>query len=211
MSSAASSKSSKKHPVIVYETDSESEIEESEIEKSEIEDEKVEETVSRVVEDDGCVWFHEKHKFTLHGFTMYDVLITQEYFQPVDRFKRSVNRIDLQDLELYKHPLIFSMTKKIEDEYGMRIKGVFINHYQGDDYAPYHRDSYDGVEGVFTVSIGGSRMFYTKNDNTGTVTKHLLEDGDLYFFNSKFNAKNKHSVPKLKKFTDPRISVVFFA
>lgn len=165
-------------------------------------------------DDDGSVWFHEKKKFTLHGHSMYDVLITQEKFQYVEYFKRSVMRIDLPEglSELWMHPLISSMRDKIENEYGMRVMGIFGNLYErdGNDYAPYHKDSYGDGKGVFTVSIGGTRMFYTKNDKTGEVTKHKLEDGDLFYFNSQYNSKHKHSIPKLKSFKDPRISIVFF-
>lgn len=162
--------------------------------------------------DDGSVWFHEKKKFTLHGFTMYDVLITQEKFQYVDYFKRSVLRIDLPEelCEKWMHPLIGSMRDRIEEDYGMKVKGIFGNHYKDGEYAPYHKDSYGDGKGVFTVSIGGTRMFYTKNDKTGVVTKHKLEDGDLFYFNSQFNSVHKHSIPKLKSYQDPRISVVFF-
>lgn len=160
-------------------------------------------------EDNGSTWFHEKAKFTLHGFTMYDVLITQEQFQRVEFFKRSVLRIDIP-YEKWMHPLIGSIHTRIENEYGMVVKGIFVNHYDGDDYAPYHKDSYGDGKGVFTVSIGGTRMFYTKNDKTGLVTKHKLEDGDLFYFNSQFNSIHKHSIPKLKSYKDPRISVVLF-
>lgn len=164
--------------------------------------------------DDGSMWFHEKGKFTLHGFTMYDVLITQERFQYVEYFKRSVLRIDLPNglIEKWMHPLIGSMRDRIENEYGMKVKGIFGNHYEkeGNDYAPYHKDSYGDGKGVFTVSIGGTRMFYTKDDKSGVVTKHKLEDGDLFYFNSQFNSKHKHSIPKLKSYKDPRISIVFF-
>ena len=156
--------------------------------------------------------FHEKHVFTLHGFTMFDILLKQEKFQHVDFFKRSVCRIDSEDLkssEKWKHPLIIDMKDKIEDKYGMLVRGVFVNLYEGDDYAPYHHDTYGG-KGVFTVSVGGTRMFYTKNETTDVVTKHLLEDGDLFYFNSDYNKIHKHSIPKLKKYKDPRISIVFF-
>lgn len=158
------------------------------------------------------VMFHEKHIFTLHGYTMFDILLKQENFQYVDFFKRSVCRIVIEDLKLsekWKHPLIIDMKEKIEEKYGMLVRGVFLNLYEGDNYAPYHRDTYNG-NGVFTVSVGGARMLYNKNESTGVVTKHLLEDGDLFYFNNDFNNVHKHSIPKLKSYTDHRISVVFF-
>lgn len=111
--------------------------------------------------------------------------------------------------EKWKHPLAITMKEKIEEEYGMRVRGVFINLYKdGEDYALYHRDSYSG-NGVFTVSIGGSRKF-VKHEKSKEVTKYILEDGDLFFFNSEFNKHHKHSIPKVKNLKTSRISVVFF-
>ena len=97
----------------------------------------------------------------------------------------------------------------------MRVLGVFLNlyegndSYEGEDYSPYHKDKYC-KNGVFTVSVGGLRLLYTRNENTNIITKHLIEDGDLLFFNNDFNNIHKHSIPKLKKYGDPRISIVFF-
>lgn len=164
-----------------------------------------------IEENKNDVVLHVKHKFTLHGFTMYDLLILEEKFEYINYFKRSVCRIDLVELkEKWRHPLIIGMKDTIENEYGMLVKGVFINLYKnGDDYAPYHQDKYE-CNGVFTVSIGGDRDFLTKNNNTKLVTKYKLEDGDLFYFNEEFNKNNKHSIPKRKKMNKPRISVVFF-
>jgi hypothetical protein len=165
---------------------------------------------------DSGVMFYEKHKFTLHGFTMFEILQKQEEFKYIEYFKRSVCRIDISDLkEKYKHPLIIDIKEKIEELYGMRVLGVFLNLYEGgyvhegDDYAQYYKDKCC-KNGIFTVSVGGLRMLYIRNENTNIVTKHLLEDGDLFFFNNDFNNINKYSIPKLKKYRGPRISIVFF-
>lgn len=163
--------------------------------------------------DNESVILHEKRKFISNtNESLYDTLKNQEQFQYINLFKRSVNRIDIRgdNVEKITHPLLSNMRDKIENEYGMRVLGIFLNYYKDDDYAPYHRDTYGDGKGVFTVSLGGTRMFYTKNDDTKVVTKYKLEDGDLFYFNSQFNAKHKHSVPKLKSYKDPRISVVFF-
>ena len=143
---------------------------------------------------------------------MFDILLLEQEFQYLNYFKRSVCKIDLEDLnEKWKHPLVIDMKEKIQDQYGVRVKGVFVNLYNsGDDYAPYHKDSYENINGVFMVSIGGSREFLTKNDETNKITKYLLEDGDLLFFNNHFNNIHKHSIPKRKKMNDKRISVVYY-
>jgi alkylated DNA repair dioxygenase AlkB len=157
------------------------------------------------------VSFHIKNKFNIHGFSLFDILIEQEQFEYQHYFKRSVLRIDRDDFELYKHPIIIDLKNKIENEYGFRIKGIFVNLYKdGSNYTPYHKDTYGGT-GIFTVSVGGSRQFSVKNDNSKEVTKYILEDGDLFYFNSKFNEENKHSITLTKKNVEPRISIVFFA
>lgn len=151
--------------------------------------------------------FNIKHKFTLNGYTMYDVLITQEKFQYNDYFKRKVCFIDGKDLnEKWKHPLIIDMKEKIE-QYGMKIKCVFINLYEnGNDY----HDNLYGDENVFNIFIGGSRILLAKNKETNETKKYLLNDGDLYFFNSEFNKRHIHSIPKVKNLETSMISVIFF-
>lgn len=165
-------------------------------------------------ENDESVCFHEKGKFTFRDFNAYDVILKQEKFKPSKYFKRSVLKIDLPEelSEKWMHPFIRTMKNKIENDYGMEVTGIFGNLYEndGNDYAPYHKDTYTDVKGVFTVSFGGTRMFYIKNDETKIVTKHKLEDGDLFYFNSQFNSKHKHSIPKFKSYKNPRISIVFF-
>jgi len=157
------------------------------------------------------VFFHIKNKYTLYGFSIYDVILQELTLEYNDRFKRYVQRLERHELaERWKFPLVSDLCRKIEDEYGMSVKGIFINHYlDPDNYTPFHRDNYGG-NGVFTISLGNSRMFYTKNDKTNEVVKHQLDDGDLFYFNSAFDAEHRHSIPKLVKFREPRISIVFF-
>lgn len=174
------------------------------------------------VEDPDIVVIHDKHKFTLHGYSMYEVLaeelndVNQPLFQRVELrykpvFKRHVMKLPREDLsETWRYPLITDLCHKIEEQYGVRVKGIFVNHYKDPtEYAPFHRDSFNGV-GVFTISFGGARMFYTKHEKTEQQKQYLLEDGDLFYFNIAFDQRHKHAIPLLKQYQEPRISIVFF-
>jgi hypothetical protein len=159
--------------------------------------------------------FHEKGVFKLHGYSMYELLLAEIPFKRNPTFKRCVHRFDLPDIvdnQLSERPLVIDIKKRIETTYGVKIRGAFANLYEnGDDYAPYHKDSYQGVSGIFTASFGAMRDFYTKNDHTNEVKKYSLGDGDLLYFNSEFNKAHKHMIPKHKYLKDGRISIVYFA
>jgi len=154
-----------------------------------------------------------KNKFNLlHGYSMYEVLLTQEQFVYNDFFKRSVLRLDSEELiEKWKHPLVVDIKEKLQKEYNCSISSAFLNKYiTEEDYCKYHQDTYQDVNIIFIISLGGARKFYTKHNETGEVIKYDFEDGDLMIFNDEFNKNHKHSVPKLKKYKDPRISIVMF-
>ena len=84
----------------------------------------------------------------------------------------------------------------------------WFNLYEnGKHYTPYHRDSY-GCS-VYTISFGGSRNFLAK-DESGSVEKYILNDGDLMVFDKEWDRTHTHSVPKSDRQNDPRISMVIF-
>lgn len=150
------------------------------------------------------VFFIEKGKVAIEGIM--DILLQDLNFEYVPFFKRKVCRIDQKDLE--SSSVIRDMIDMIRKDYNMKTLGVFANYYEdGNQYAPYHKDSYE--TSALTISFGGSREFLVK-DEEGKVTKHLLENGDVCFFNNVFNDNHKHSVPIRKKMNDPRISLLFF-
>jgi alkylated DNA repair dioxygenase AlkB len=103
--------------------------------------------------------------------------------------------------------------KKLRDEVEMMLEctvlDVWCNHYKdGSEYTPSHQDTYG--KWVVTLSFGATRDCVTQNIKTSEKSKYLLENGDILVFSPVFDAYNKHSIPKTKKCTDPRISVVFF-
>lgn len=158
------------------------------------------------------VSFHIKHKFTLHGFSMYELLVDEETFQYNDHFKKGVKGIHVEDLkssERWKHPLVIDMKEKIEETYGMRVQGAFLTLYKdGNDHSSFHQEEYKG-NGIFVVSIGGSRMFCVK-DSTSRMKTYKLEDGDVFYFNNEFNNKNETAIPKIRNFDKPTIIVMLF-
>lgn len=127
-------------------------------------------------------------------------------FQKVNFFKRSVCRIDVENFHMI--PVICLLVDIVQANYNKIVTGIFANLYEGTDYCPYHADSY-GTD-VITASFGGKRDFYTKHNKSKEVTKYLLEDGDILFFNQEFNSNNKHSIPKRLRNKEERISIVFF-
>ena len=127
-------------------------------------------------------------------------------FQKHSYFKRSVCRVDNNQIELI--PTLLILVEFLQNNYNVLVKGVFCNLYEGQDFCPYHADSY-GTD-VYTMSFGDSKEFYTKDNKTKEVTKYLLEDGDILWFSKEWNSENKHSIPKRTRFTGKRISIVFF-
>lgn len=150
------------------------------------------------------------------GESYYDYVKKELEFKYVSFFKREVCKLSREELlsvnkeKEAKYPVTKQIVEMIENEHKVKTLGVFINHYRdGTDYAPYHKDSYGG-DGVFTVSLGGSREFLTKDDSTKEVTYFTLDDGDVFYFNNTFNLFNKHSIPIRKKMNKSRISITIF-
>lgn len=100
----------------------------------------------------------------------------------------------------------------IETNFEVKImKQAFLNYYaNGEDYCPYHRDQY-GTD-TYTVSLGATRDFLLKPDHPELPTeKFTLESGDLYLMEKAVHDGHRHSVPKRKGVTEPRISILLFA
>jgi alkylated DNA repair dioxygenase AlkB len=134
-------------------------------------------------------------------------------FEYVKYFKRSVCRIDNDKLDYF--PTIVEIINIVQRNFNVLVKGTFVNLYENEnDYCPYHKDSYS--TDVITISFGSKRKFYTRSDKTKKVSKYILEDGDVLFFNEEWNRNYKHSIPrltggnKLKDNKGERISVVLF-
>jgi len=98
---------------------------------------------------------------------------------------------------------------EIEQRYGLRVRGVFLNWYKnGGDYCPYHADMYG--TNVLTLSLGETRDLLIKRNGPGKANKLTLSSGDLYYMSAAMQHTHKHSIPKRKRANGDRISVVFF-
>lgn len=124
---------------------------------------------------------------------------------------RKVQSMDTSTL-IQLVPNLIEVVSYIQEKHG-NISSVWMNLYStGNDYCPYHRDSYDCT--VVTVSFGASREFKIK-DRNGIETSFMLGNGDIFIFDQAFNREYQHSIPKItpKKKTDTtgsRVSIVFF-
>lgn len=98
---------------------------------------------------------------------------------------------------------------RLNQELGIECDTAILNLYKtGDDFIPYHSDRADiGYPNlVATVSLGGTRRFYLKNIENGSIIKTQLESGDLVIMSGDIQKKYKHSIPKQKN-VQPRISI----
>lgn len=122
-----------------------------------------------------------------------------------DYFHRSIYRYDLnQNIEEMDE-----LINVIEQNIYRKVEGVFCNLYKnGSDYAPYHRDDY-GCD-IVSLSLGATRKFYFKNDETKIVKEYQLKNGDLFYFPLEINKNYKHSIPVQKNIIEPRINITCF-
>ncbi len=125
-------------------------------------------------------------------------------------YHRKAARFSFNPAELYNAPLcLLSLKSSLENIFNISISAAFVNYYQnGNDYTPYHADKY-GM-GILTVSLGDTRDFYFKDNQTKVVTKYKLDHGDVMIFSDSINHTHKHSVPKRTRQIKPRVSILFF-
>lgn len=91
------------------------------------------------------------------------------------------------------------------------LNSCLVNYYRsGEDYVGYHADKElrDPMQTVFTVTLGTTRPFVLKNNETKEVIKIFPAQGDLVLMTGKTQKLWKHSVPKLKCNTG-RISLTY--
>ena len=134
--------------------------------------------------------------------------IDKSVFEYISFFKRSVYRGEIGDKYSF-NPIIKEIVEILMANLNIYPIAYFMNFYKdGNNFAPYHADKYDMK--AITVSFGSSRDFFMKNNETGIVTKFLLEHGDIFMFSKQVNDTHKHSIPKRTKLQGERISILFF-
>jgi len=102
--------------------------------------------------------------------------------------------------------------KKLNLEKGY-FNGCLLNYYiDGSSYISYHKDDEkemisDSV--IVSLSLGATRKFYLKNDETKEVEKLIHNEGEILVMETLTQKEWTHSVPKEMKVKEPRISLTF--
>lgn len=114
--------------------------------------------------------------------------------------------------------IINNIRKKVEQQSRESFNFVLINRYKdGDDYVGYHRDDeqdLDKYSSIVGVSFGAERdiLFKSTKNITGSFKdpiKLKLEHGSYFIMKFPTNNNYKHSIPKRKLISKPRISLTF--
>lgn len=123
------------------------------------------------------------------------------------KLPRLVCKLSVEEL-LHYVPEVVSIIYNVNTNIGSIIS-CWLNYYRdGNDYTPYHQDSY-GCK-VLNISFGGVRKFAYKSIHGGSSTSYDMENGDCILFDQEFNALHTHTVTKTKKQCQPRVSLVLF-
>jgi len=98
----------------------------------------------------------------------------------------------------------------LEENY---FNACLLNLYpDGDSSLSYHKDDepeMDKFAPIVSFSLGATRKFYLKNDETKEVEKIVHNEGELLIMNYPTQEEWTHSIPKEKKVKEPRISLTF--
>lgn len=141
--------------------------------------------------------FHIRNKFTLHGWTMYEIFLFQEGLEEVEKSIKESREIISKTLErnqvslenLWEHPILTEIVQTIENEYCVKIKNINI------DLIPQTANkrintgtTNQGGNGKFIINIGCKRVVSINGDIL------VLHDGDLLLF-----SENNNSILELQK------------
>lgn len=151
-----------------------------------------------------------KDKYVIMGKTVYSPRLTSYYGDKSYTYTG-------QTKQPKKIPqILIEMIQKIENELNYE-KGYFntclLNYYKdGKDYMGYHKDNEPEIKpntDVIIISFGVKRRFYIKEDKTKIVTKYELDNGSVCILKPDCQKQYNHSIPKMLKVTQDRISVTF--
>ena len=91
------------------------------------------------------------------------------------------------------------------------LNGLLLNWYKdGEHNIGWHSDSesqLDNSRPIYTISLGASRKFKIKHVKSGATNDYIVNNGSYLIMGGDMQAHYKHSVPKSKKITEPRISI----
>lgn len=111
------------------------------------------------------------------------------------------------------HPLLADLRTRLEETTGQSFNGVLCNLYRnGNDAMGWHADSEKELGPrpcLASLSIGETRVFRVHHRKSGKRHSIDLENGSLIIMRGEFQRYWRHSVPRSKKTTQPRINLSF--
>jgi alkylated DNA repair dioxygenase AlkB len=110
-------------------------------------------------------------------------------------------------------PAVLALRRAAEQTAGARFNSVLINRYRsGEDSMGWHADN-ERVLGdepvIASVSLGATRTFELRHNETGTAHALALASGSLLVMRGRTQADWKHRVPKAPRVHAERINLTF--
>ncbi|MYB34916.1 MAG: alpha-ketoglutarate-dependent dioxygenase AlkB [Gammaproteobacteria bacterium] len=112
-------------------------------------------------------------------------------------------------------PVLSDIRTRLEQYLNQSFNSVLLNLYRnGDDTMGRHSDDEKelGHEPVIaSASFGGTRrmVFHPRDGNSGKSLNVDLEDGSLLIMQGTCQRRWKHSIPRTRRFVEPRINLTF--
>ena len=134
-----------------------------------------------------------KNMFNLLGFSMLPILLEEINFSDL-----GLCVFDNSDLtEKWQHPLIIDMRDKLREKYGLFIRKINANLCKQNTKIEDIVNANIVDTGISLVNIGGKSILHIQEEER--VLDHILEDGDMVFFDMNFLLNNSISIEKKDK------------
>ena len=108
---------------------------------------------------------------------------------------------------------VVKLRDKLDRDFGVKYNGVLVNRYaDGKQNVGWHSDNEAEIikeSPIASISLGASRDFLIRHNQTKKITKIELFSGDLLLMYSPMQQHWQHSLPKRAKVTTPRINLTF--
>ncbi len=130
-----------------------------------------------------------KNMFNLLGFSMLPILLEEINFSDLGLcvFDKS------DSIEQWQHPLIVSMIDKLREQYGLSIRKIHANLFKQNTKNQDIVNANIVDTGISLVNIGGKSILHIQEED------HILEDGDMVFFDMNFLLNNSITIEKKDK------------
>ncbi len=157
---------------------------------------------------DGFEWFQS-------DMPMYGKIVKTPRLQCVMATEGSKPSLYSKRAPLKWDPAVDKIREKIEKTLKMSksFDYVLMNLYRdGNDYISWHRDREAEGEGkniIASLSLGATRKFILKHSTKEVEKTFFLTSGSLIVMAGETQKSWKHTVPKEKKVTTPRINLTF--